>query len=314
MHPPSELDRLDSVGRIYWPSKAGSWPYLKLFLDESRGVPLQDVWTDIDPVNPVAKERLGYPTQKPLALLERIISASSNPGDVVLDPFCGCGTAVVAAEKLGRRWIGIDITHLAVQLMADRLRGHFPGIEFDVRGRPTDISGARELARQDKHQFEWWALTLVGADPPIREGRKGSDRGIDGVITFEHRYSQRIERILVQVKGGKTGVKDIRDLAWVIERENAAMGVFITLDPPTSHMERESRESGVWQASPSSEAYQRVQIVTIENLLDKTDELRLPILRHQTPYRPPKISRWSKLPQQKRLEYAAANDANLGTS
>ncbi|NJK81958.1 MAG: site-specific DNA-methyltransferase, partial [Chloroflexaceae bacterium] len=165
--PSAELDKLDAEGRIYWPPK-GSVPSYKRYLDEMPGVPMQDVWTDIPPIQPHAAERLGYPTQKPLALLERIIQASSNEGDVVLDPFCGCGTAIAAAQKLGRRWIGIDITHLAVGLQKNRLLDMFglkPRIDYDVRGEPTDLSAAQELAASDPYQFQFWAVSLINAQP-----------------------------------------------------------------------------------------------------------------------------------------------------
>ncbi len=166
VRPPSDLDSLDAEGRIYWSKKPGAWPYIKVYLDDMKGTPAQDVWTDIDVINMVAKERLGYPTQKPIALLERIVAASSNPGGVVLDPFCGCGTAVHAAQKLGRHWIGIDITHLAISLIEKRLRAAFrDGAKFEVHGTPRDIGGARDLANRDKYQFQWWAVSLVDAVP-----------------------------------------------------------------------------------------------------------------------------------------------------
>jgi len=165
------------------------------------GVPLQNIWTDIPPVNPQALERLGYPTQKPLALLERIITASSNEGDVVLDPFCGCGTAVHAAEKLHRLWIGIDITHLAVSLVEKRMKDAFPGITFEVHGTPKDIDGARNLAFRDKYQFQWWACSLVNAQP-YQGKKKGADTGIDGLIYFQD-DDKLPKKIVVSVKGGE---------------------------------------------------------------------------------------------------------------
>jgi site-specific DNA-methyltransferase (adenine-specific) len=156
-------------------------PQLKRYLDEQRGLPLGDVWTDIPPINSQAQERLGYPTQKPLALLERIISASSNEGDLVLDPFCGCGTTVHAAQKLNRRWIGIDITHLAISLVKRRLIDAFPQAQFEIHGVPKDIGAARELAEADKHQFQLWALSMIEAQP-YKGGKKGGDTGIDGYL------------------------------------------------------------------------------------------------------------------------------------
>jgi len=171
---------LDRQGRLHYPAKIGGRLRLKNYLDERSGVPVQDVWTDLTMIGGSSPERLGYPTQKPLALLERIIAASSNPGDVVLDPFCGCGTAVHAAEKLGRQWIGIDVTHLAISLIERRLKDAFPEIKFEVHGTPKDLAGAEELARRDKYQFQWWAVSLLDAVPQGGK-RKGADGGIDGI-------------------------------------------------------------------------------------------------------------------------------------
>ena len=179
----------------------GSVPRYKRYLDEQRGRPLGDVWIDIPPINSQAQERLGYPTQKPLALLERIINASSNPGDVVLDPFCGCGTAVHAAQKLGRNWIGIDITPLAITLIEKRMKEAFPTLQFAVEGIPKDLDGARDLAARDKYHFQWWACALVGAQP-YQGKKKGADTGIDGVIYFSDDKGPA-KKIIVSVKGGE---------------------------------------------------------------------------------------------------------------
>ena len=191
-------------------------------------MPIQNLWTDIPELNSQAKERLGYPTQKPRALLERIIAASSQPGDVVLDPFCGCGTTVEAAERLGRQWIGIDVTHYAITLIEARLKANSPKATFTVQGRPTDLSGARELARRDKHQFQWWAAWRVGSQT-YREEKKGADRGIDGNILFKNGpYGDG--RIVVSVKGGENvGAQMVRDIRGVIEREEAEMGILVSL-------------------------------------------------------------------------------------
>ncbi|MGB3166885.1 MAG: DNA methyltransferase, partial [Alteraurantiacibacter sp.] len=193
-------------------------PRFRRYLDEQDGTRVSTIWTDIAPINARAQERLGYPTQKPLALLERIIAASSNEGDVVLDPFCGCGTAVHAAQKLGRQWIGIDVTHLAIGLIEKRMSEAFPGLEFEVKGRPQSLDSARDLAARDKHQFELWALSVVDADP-WKGGRKGPDGGIDGIIWFKP-DGKKTEKAIVEVKGGGTGVKDVGRLAQVMEREN----------------------------------------------------------------------------------------------
>ena len=267
MRPPRGLDELDKQGKVWWPDKPGAWPYLKLYLDEMPGVMLQDMWTDIERVNPVADERLGYPTQKPLALLERIISASSNPGDIVLDPFCGCGTAVHAAHKLERRWIGIDITHLAIGLVRRRMQDAFPGIEIEVIGEPVDLAGARDLAQRDKYQFQWWALDKLGAQP-VSGRKKGSDRGIDGVIPFFAGPKEDYKRALVSVKGGEhVNVAMVRDLVGVLEREKEPIGVLLTLEPPTQPMVTEAASAGFYHNDFWQKDYPRVQILTVEEML-----------------------------------------------
>lgn len=229
-------------------------------------MPIQDVITDIEPLRSWHTERLGYPTQKPLALLERIISASSNPGDTVLDPFCGCGTAVHAAEKLGRNWVGIDVTHLAISLIERRLKDAFPGISFTVEGTPKDMAGARDLAARDKDQFQWWAISLVDAVPQGVK-KKGADRGIDGI-----RYVQRgprpgeVDRVIVSVKGGENiGVAMVRDLKGTMEREKAPAGLFITLAEPTREMRKEATAAGFYETSFGR--HPKIQIFTVAELL-----------------------------------------------
>ena len=216
----------------------------------------------------MAKERLGYPTQKPLALLERIINASSNPGDMVLDPFCGCGTTIDAAEKLGRKWTGIDITQLATSLIKNRLRHTYGDkIEVVTVGEPTTPNEASVLAEQDKFQFQWWALGLVGARPV--EQKKGADHGIDGKVIFrDGPQATKPEQIIIQVKGGKTGVKDVRDLRGVLEREKAAMGVLISLQPPTGPMEAEAASAGFYAHKMNGQQYPRLQLRTVKELMD----------------------------------------------
>lgn len=267
--PLETMERLDQEGRLHFTKKGGI--RLKRYLDEVEGVPIQDVITDIPPVNSQARERLGYPTQKPLALLERIIQASSNPGDVVLDPFCGCGTALAAAEKLGRRWIGIDITHLAITLIQARLRRDFglePGRDYEVLGTPKDVESARFLFEKDPHQFQLWALGLIGAQPygDPQKGKKGEDTGIDGFLYFRTPDGGRLEKVVVQVKGGKRlGPSVVRDLRGVMEREKAAFGVLIVLEAPTQGMREEAAKAGVY--SWGSQSYPRLQILTVEELL-----------------------------------------------
>ena len=243
-----------------------------IFLDEMLGVPLQSIWDDIYSLRGGASERLGYPTQKPLALLERIIQASSNEGDIVLDPFCGCGTAVAAAQKLGRRWIGIEITHLAISLIRYRMKDMFPGCEFEVVGEPEDLAAARQLAHEDRYQFQWWALSLVRARPAGGEtgsnkGKKGGDTGIDGVVNFIDDASGAPKRAMIQVKSGHVRPEHIRDLHGVVDREKAAMGVFITLEPPTAEMTREAVSAGFYESELWQQKYPKLQILTIEDLL-----------------------------------------------
>lgn len=270
--PPSELEQLDAQGRIYWPHKTDGMPRLKQYLEDMPGVPLQDIWDDIPPISAHARERLGYPTQKPLALLERIIQASSNPGDIILDPFCGCGTAIAAAQKLGRKWIGIDITHLSIALQKYRLQDMFPGIQFNVVGEPEDGAAAKQLAQDDRYQFQWWALSLVRAKPlggqeGSKAGKKGSDKGIDGVITFIDDAYAKPKRVLVQVKSGHVKSGDIRDLVGTVQRENAAIGVFITLEPPSRDMLTEAVSAGYYDSPGWHQKYPRIQIRTIAELL-----------------------------------------------
>ncbi len=252
-------------------TKPGAVPQLKRYLDEQEGRPIDTVWTDIPPINSQAAERLGYPTQKPVALLERIIRASSNPGDVVLDPFCGCGTTVAAAQHLGRRWIGIDITHLAVALQKYRLNDMFPDFENQVIGEPEDLGAARQLARDDRYQFQWWALSLVRARPlgeqaGTKAGKKGSDKGIDGLINFIDQAGGKAKRVLVQVKSGHARAGDVRDLRGTVEREGAAIGVLVTLEPPTVEMEKEAVSAGYYYSPGYNRHYRRIQILTIDKL------------------------------------------------
>ena len=250
--------------------RPGAVPRLKRYLDEQRGRPLGDVWIDIPPINSQAKERLGYPTQKPEALLERIIQASSNEGDVVLDPFCGCGTAVAAAQTLKRQWTGIDVTHLAVTLMKNRLKtgfGIIPGKDYDVVGEPVDVGGARALAEQDRHQFQYWAMSLLEAFPR-EQGKKGADKGVDGVVYFIDGPRRAPHKAIVQVKSGKVSSPLIRDLKGTVEREKAALGLFITLDEPTRDMRAEAVSAGFHHSDLWQRDYPKVQIRTIGELLE----------------------------------------------
>jgi DNA modification methylase len=257
------LAKMWNVGQII--HRSTGFPQFKRYLDEQPGVPLQDLWLDINPLigGEGERERLGYPTQKPLGLLERIINASSNEDDVVLDPFCGCGTTIHAAQKLRRNWIGIDITHLAISLIEKRLKDAFPGITFVVHGTPKDIEGAAALAEQDKYQFQWWAVSLVDA-VPYGGKKKGADSGIDGYIYFKP-DGKTTERAIVSVKGGgNVSVAMIRDLGHVVDREKAKIGVFITLAEPTKPMQTEAVKAGYYETPYGK--YPKLQLLTIAEL------------------------------------------------
>jgi len=258
-------------------TKPGTVPQLKRYLDEQRGLPLSDVWDDIPPLNSQASERLGYPTQKPEALLERIIRLCSKEDGIVLDPFCGCGTAIAAAERLGRSWIGIDITHLAVGLIAARLRRDF-GLEsvtdYVLEGTPKDVEAARYLFNQEPdgpYQFQFWINGVIGAQSygagASGRGKKGGDTGIDGKMYFRTPGGERLETVIVSVKGGKQlNPAMIRDLDSVVGREKAAIGVFVSLEEPTSGMRREAAKHGFYEYG--THRFPRIQLLTVSEILD----------------------------------------------
>jgi DNA modification methylase len=247
-------------------SKPGGVPAFKRYLDEQQGTPIGDTWNDIPPIQSHSSEGLGYPTQKPEELLERIIKVSSNEGDIVLDPFCGCGTAVVAAQNLKRKWIGIDVTHLAIGLMKWRLKNLTPPAKFTVIGEPKDLTGAQELAAQDKYQFQWWAVAEIGGQP-YGEKKKGADTGIDG-YTYYMDEKDKIKKAIISIKGGhNANVSMIRDLGHVIDREKADIGIFISIDEPTRPMTEEAAMKGFYH-SPLGRNYPRLQILTIAQILD----------------------------------------------
>jgi DNA modification methylase len=286
----ANMEEFEREGRLVY-SKSGM-PSYKRYLDEMPGVPLQDVWTDIPPIGPQAQERLGYPTQKPEALLERILRASSNEGDVVLDPFCGCGTTVQVAQKLNRRWIGIDITHLAIGLIKTRLDDAYgPEIRqtYEVIGEPTDVAGAAQLAEENKYQFQYWALGLCGARPT--EGiKKGADRGIDGRLYFHDDLTGDSKQIIFSVKGGHNiGVSEVRDLIGVLQREKAEIGVYISFEEPTKPMQREAAEAGFYTSPGSSGSaggkYPRIQLLTVRDLLEGTKSVQRPLHVRDTTFR-----------------------------
>ena len=258
------LEKFAKEGRLI--HRKTGMPRVMQFADEMPGVSLQDLWCDIPPELGAAD--LGYPTQKPEALLERIILTASNEGDVVLDPFCGCGTAVAVAQRLNRRWIGVDVTHLAVTLIKHRLQDAFgKHAKYKVVGEPVDRGGAELLAKQDPYQFQWWALGLVGARPT--DQKRGADKGIDGRIYFHDEADNkrsRTKQVIFSVKAGKAGVAHIRDLRGVIEREEAAVGVLISMQKPTKDMRKEAASAGFYD-SPWGTKHAKIQILTVEELL-----------------------------------------------
>jgi len=284
-HPPKgwryskeTMQKLHDEGRVNYPVlKDGSLdltkrPRLKRYLNEQEGSIIPNVWTDIAPVQSRG-ESLGYPTQKPLALLERIISASSKPGDVVLDCYCGCGTRVTAAHKLHRQWIGIDVTAVAVAVIKSRLENSFDDLKGKVQvdGFPTDFEGARQLFEIDPYKFQIWACTLIDAYPLQK---KGADSGIDGWLNFLD-LDDAPQRAVVQVKGGKVQVNLVRDFCHVISREKAALGFFICMGDVTRPMIDEATKQGFWTDAGGRD-YPKVQLLTVADLLDHKAKARYP--------------------------------------
>ena len=260
------LDALDAAGRLFWPKRADGIPMLKRYLDESKGIPAQDVIMDVSPLNNVAAEREGYPTQKPLALLKRIISASSNRGDLILDAFCGCGTAIDAAESLGRNWIGIDIAYIAIDIIRKRLtRNYGTSVSYTLRGNPRDLEGADDLAERDKFEFQTWAVLQLNAEPSEQRSR---DRGVDGIASF---YIDRnaTGRVIISVKGGGNVKPEyVRELHGTVATEKAQMGVLIMRSEPTAGMRDAANRSGTYTWPLNGQTYPKIQIVTVTQLFD----------------------------------------------
>jgi hypothetical protein len=253
-------------------------PRLKIYVEDLKGVPLQDVW--VNPklwLNSAAKERLGYQTQKPQALLERIVQCSSNPGDIILDPFCGCGTTIHASQKLGRPWIGIDITYLAINLIKHRLEDAYgEDVHYEEKGQPTDFESAKALAELDKWQFQQWAISLIDARPRTAGDGKGADRGVDGMLYFYESEDKR-QKILVQVKGGGVQRNDVATLLGDVNNQKFAGGILLTLEPPTKPMRIEAGEAGRYTSKVWHDRdYPKIQILTIEGLMNKTERVDAP--------------------------------------
>jgi len=292
----------DAKGRIVVPRDGKGIPRYKRYLDEQEGIPIGDFWGDIDYVK--GDERLGYPTQKPVALLERIVNATTDEGDWVLDPFCGCGTAIIAAEKLGRHWIGIDVTYLAINLVKNRVKDSFPLAKFMVEGEPRDLGAAEELAK-NRYQFQWWVLSLIHAIPvgstPAKPqvGRKGADEGVDGWLRFADGPEGHVERVVVQVKSGHVGLKDIRELRDVVGKQKAAIGVFITLEEPTSDMVKETKVTDPYISPRWNHEYPKIQMLTVEELLQgKKPDMPTTVSPFQEA---PKVEKSKKPIQQEKL-------------
>lgn len=257
----AKMEQWDAEGRIHFPKSADGRLRRKSFADELRGMPVQNLWTDIPELNSRAQERLGYPTQKPRALLERIIAASSNPGDVVLDPFCGCGTAVDAAQKLGRAWIGIDVTHIAIGMIENRMREGYPGIDFETIGVPRDLASAERLALDDPHQFQQWVCWQVGGFP--RE-KKGGDKGVDGWFNYLAEGG-KIETGVISVKAGDiVNPNMVRDLGRVMERDKHRFGLFVMKSLPTKGMRDEAASHPTIETEFGR--FPALQIVTLAEL------------------------------------------------
>jgi hypothetical protein len=263
-----KLEELDKEGRIIWPRKERGVPRYKRYLDEMPGVAIQSIITDVPPLSAQSAEKLGYPTQKPEALLERIMKASSNEWDTVLDPFCGCGTTIAVAQRLNRRWIGIDITSLATALIKNRLRDAFgDSAIYKVIGEPVALPDARTLAEQDPYQFQWWALGLVGARPV--EQKKGSDKGIDGRLPFhDEGEGGKTKQVVLSVKAGHTGVAHVHELRGVVEREKAEIGVLLTMQEPTQPMRAEVAGAGFYHSPGWNKNYPKLQVLTVAELLE----------------------------------------------
>jgi DNA modification methylase len=291
------MAEMEREGRLHLPADKSKRIQRKRFLDELEGETVDTLWDDIPPINSQAQERLGYPTQKPEALLERIIKASSNEGDTVLDPFCGCGTTIAAAQKLNRRWIGIDITNLAITLIRSRLTDTFAGAaKYEVIGEPVSLPDAAQLAHDDPYQFQWWALGLVGARPV--EQKKGADKGIDGRIYF-HVGDRETRQIILSVKAGHINVSHVRDLRGVLDREKAEIGVLISLEEPTGPMRKEAASAGFYTSPWGKHA--RLQLLTIDDLLTGKTLDRPPIQTSTTFKKAPKAI--AKGPERKRLDF-----------
>ena len=291
-----KMRKLDAEGRLHFPAKPEGRLRLRYYADEHSGIKLQNLWDDIPAIGAQAVERQGYPTQKPTALLERIITASSNPGDVVLDPFGGYGTAAHAAQRTGRQWVAIDITYLAINLIKRRLRDAFgEQLQFEEKGQPTDFHSAQRLAELDKFQFQHWALSLIDARPLKEGGGKGADRGVDGLLYFYESKDER-RKLIVQVKGGGVKRGDVATLLGDVNNQKAAGGILLTLEKPTGPMRDEAADAGRYQSKLwHDKDYPKIQILTIEGLFNNTERVDAP----------PQMNPFAKAPREAKPEKQA---------
>lgn len=267
------LEVLDAAGMIYWPPR-GTLPQYKRYLSVSEGNPIQDIITDIDAINSQAEERLGYPTQKPIALLDRIIKASTNKGDVVFDPFCGCGTTIYSAVKNERKWIGCDIAILSIKLVRETLIGErhrlVEGAHFDVSGIPVGVEQAQELFKENPFQFQHWLVERIGGFPMIK---KVADKGVDGRMYFETK--EGLKAMVLSVKGGKIRPTDLRDLRGVLEREpDTELAGFLCLQEPSKAMREEAATAGQFQYGDVK--YDRMQLLTVKQILEEKRDFITP--------------------------------------
>ncbi|GCL43758.1 DNA methyltransferase [Dolichospermum planctonicum] len=237
-------------------------------------------WWELQPIMPSSKERLGYPTQKPESLLERIIKASSKENDIVLDAYCGCGTTVAVCQKLDRQWIGIDITYQSISLILKRLEDSFPGVlkTIKLHGIPKDIESARALANKTddrtRKEFEKWAILTYTNNKAVINAKKGADKGIDGIVYFQGDKNDP-EKIIFQVKSGKVKSGDIRDLLGTMTLESASLAIFITLEEPTKDMLKTAKSAGFYQSKYMSHSCDKIQIVTIKEIIEDQQRLNI---------------------------------------
>jgi DNA modification methylase len=274
----NRMEELYQQGRIIQ-TKPGTVPRYKRYLDEMQGIPLQDLWNDISPISSQARERLGYPTQKPEALLERIIKASSNKGDVILDAYCGCGTTIAVAERLERNWIGIDITYQSISLMLKRLEDSFGKNVLDkieLNGIPKDLESAKALATKPddrtRKEFEKWAVLTYSNNRAVINDKKGADKGVDAIAYFQGDKDNR-EKIVFQVKSGNVKSGDIRDLQGTMTLQGAALGIFITLKPPSKDMVQTAKSAGIYRGRYMSQSVDKIEIVTVQEILEQKKRL-----------------------------------------